>query len=321
MADTPKPEALNISRPPDFIFKFRGNRVAPAQEVVRHHIIPVLEGFRFPPLADEPDEFWTTWGIDKTQVNITFTEEEKRLGGILVKLKGMEHYAKGHPFPEAIFNVNIAKRVTRNVFYILSKPFSLERWLDAYADLCLKAEQTYVLHVRYMSGFSQEIYLFITRFLQKLGISERVIERFCDAFVSQLDWDNAYRFRVQDPMSTSRKEDMQSHPRAELLRLGAVIRERDPSDTGERMESLIRILSRVLWIPKYRRIFQECIETSDYARFQMDDHDRYHTLLWGDYKFQGKTIDERIAIYQDIHKDGFPPMIEVFPEGMKPPSA
>ena len=303
MSDTPLP--LQVPYPPDYVFKYRKNRLAPAQEVMQQQqAMFVWERMEYP-----------------------------ESGGQHAWFKGVPYPAKGHPFPEAIYAVNFAKRMTREFIigfinrdmwkeylaFLLSgkkaKIKKLERFITMYTNIAKKPMEPYILEDKYLSECAYEIFDFIRKFLGRLGIDNSVSHNFAEVFAAQIEYDNAYRLRIEDAMSETTKEAMMKNPGKELVRLGAIIMAREPNQgTGDRFPRILGMLSKVLLIPSYRRIFTDCIKESTFENFQLDDADGYHVLLWADYNFLGKTLDERLKIYAGHHKDGYPPRIIYRPQ-------
>lgn len=306
-------------------------------------------GVKYPPLYHETDEFFRTNKIERdwfrypvvfenNMVYVHFecpplTEAEEKMGGQLAWFKDCPYPYKGHPFPEAFPFVDTAKRFTRQmlelflhkdmlVFFILfallttkRKVLLMERFSRAYVESCQKAMGPYILKPEYMNKYGREILSFVNKFLTKLGIDKDLAYATAECFASQIDWDNAYWMRVGDTMAETTKEKILTDPRRELKHLAEIVAKRNPTDpaTGARLRKSIKGFSYLLLIPKYRRIFRECIKESEFENLQFDEADRYHTLLYSDYNYQGLTLAERVAKYNAYHTEHppFPPRITI----------
>lgn len=310
----------------------------PAQEVVTENAMFDFEQMKYPPLRTKPDSFFDEWGI-KRENFATTTEEEDKLGGQLAYFKQVPYPGKGHPFPQALYAINFAKRVSKEVvstiknnivwagiwFIFTPKKIrdkTLEDILYSYTDVCRKVIAPYVLSEEFLTPFARELLLFIERALLLLGITgtrvcpmtgevETVAHAFAETFVSQVEYDNAYRWRGEDAANETTKERLMENPRKELIRLAGIIALHDPhQETPEKFMNIAKLASIVLLLPRYKKIFIQALRESNFENFQMDKADRYHVLLYGDYNYLGKTIEERIKEYSDFHKDiGFPPRI------------
>lgn len=339
---------LNIAFPPDFVFKYpRPSRVNPSRVVLKEDGVFNFIGVKYPKLYHETDEFYEKNNLKRewfkypvafrvnekgnTEIFVhtehpPLTPLEEKMGGQLSCFSDVPFPYKGHPFPEALYAVNQAKRLSRQFIEMFAKremlPFFrtfifmrkkkkikiLEHFLLSFAELSGKAMDVYVLSPDYMTKYGKEIYYFLTRALVKYGISQEIAERFSEQFAGQIDWDNAYWMRLGDTMAESSKERMLENPRKELLRLSDFIFDRNPTDpiTGKRLKKLFKMVSYLLYIPRYKQIFKECIKESNFENFQFDDGDRYHCLLYADYNYLGKTIEERLKMYDEYHKKNPP---------------
>lgn len=299
------PQPLNIPYPPDYVFKYRNkNRVAPAQEVMEsRQAMFVFERMEYP-----------------------------ESGGQFAYFKDVPYPAKGHPFPEAIYAMNFVKRFSRNAVmgfakkdmwkeglgFILSskknKIKKITRFLDLYNDIAKKVVAPYILEERYLSTCAREILVFLNSFLIKLGISDSVAHEFAETFACQIDYDNAYRFRIEDIMSETTGELFIENPAREMKKLAKLLQVRDTTGGSlGRVDTTLEVFSYLMWVPRIKRAFVESIRESNFWNFQLDEADRYHVLLWADYNFLGKTLEERLKIYAEHHKDGYPPRIVYTP--------
>lgn len=323
---------MNIPLPPDFVFKYRGNRLDPSQQVMEQdQSMFVFEGMKYPSLVDKDDAWFAAWGIEKKDLHLeNISDDEYAMGGQLAYFQGTPYPAKGHPFPQALYAINFAKRVIVIGIKSVKKDMALigigflfsrrknkismiSRLLQSYTEISMKVVQPYILHREFMSSFSRELYDFIVRFLTKIGIEKEVAENFSEIFANLLEYDNAYRFRAEDALSETSKKGMAEDPRRELARLVDIIKKREPDarDFGnaEKFSYPMLFLRKLLLVPSIRKAFRECIEESDFKNFQLDEADRYHILLWGDYDFLGKPVAERIKMYEEMHKGKLPPRL------------
>lgn len=334
-------QPLVILRPPDFVFKYRKrNRVAPSTEIIKHgDSVFKFIGVKYPAIYNKyPDSWFTEFNIQrewfKYPVAFTdgklivfteyppLTEEESKMGGQLTCFESCPYPFKGHPFPEALYAVNVAKRFTRTIVELAATkdiiPFALtylflsrkkkirllERGLSSFVQVCRQSMDTYILGRDFMTKYGREIMDFVSNFLDRLGVEKELSASFAECFASLIDWDNAYWMRIGDAFASTTKEKMLADPRGELLKMAKLLQERNPQDpaTAGRLYKTVKLISLLLFIPKYRRIFKECLASSEFSNFQFDEADDYHAQLYGDYNYGGKTIQERLTAYQEYHK-------------------
>lgn len=323
-------QPLNIPVPPDFVFKYRKNRLQPAQEIMAQaQAMFIFTGMKYPALAYKSDEWFKEWGIDKTKLNLENTKDQEEMGGQLAYFEGTPYPAKGHPFPQAIYAINFCKRLTRIALNIGGKDLwlsalgfaltshenkisILSRLLESYTEVCMRVAQPYILEIEFMSRCSREVYYFLLRFLTKIGIKESIAQGFAEVFSAQIEYDNAYRLRVEDGMSVTTKEKVLQNPAKEMKRVIDTIVDREPDSraenhpTSEKFKHGGIALGWILMIPFYRKAFVECIEESNFENFQLDEADHYHVLLWADYDFLGLPLQERLKMYESMHPEGLP---------------
>jgi hypothetical protein len=56
------------------------------------------------------------------------------------------------------------------------------------------------------------------------------------------------------------------------------------------------------YFPKFRNAVKAGLKATNWDNLVMDDADRYHTALWIDYNFQGKSFEERKAWMIKLHE-------------------
>ena len=300
-----KPEQITIPYPDSKIFKYQNNIHTPAQSVVQPQAMFVLER------VDYED-------------------------GILAYFKGCPFPQKGFPFPEALYAVNAIKRITIEgiksigkfdilpiIGFILTpkkyKIQSLEIKMKAYINGAGKFLDPYYLKPQYYSMFCKEMRKFMVALLTTYGIGMQIAEDFSDVFVTLVDYDNAYRLRAEDILSETTKGSLKN-PAQELKRLIEIMYYRECEIGGEKtvpkkFDALFKILKYCLLNPSFRKAYKQAWEGMEIKNLQLDEADRHHVLLWSDYNFLGKPIDERIQMYIDFYgsEDKLPPRVMAQP--------
>lgn len=334
-------QPLIIVYPPDFIFKYRrASRITPAQEVVsvREQVTFQLVGIKYPSIYyNKADEFFTRFNLKREwfkypvkfeggkiyvfQDYKPLTEEERKMGGQLACFKDCPYPFKGHPFPQAIFELDKAKRVVKQLFELFvnkklwpmmvayalmthrKKVEVTEHFLDSMAGAIWKSIETYIPEKEFMNKYGQEVYKFIVNFFTRWGVKKDVAERFAENFTPLFDGDNAYWMKLGDIMSITTKEMILKDPRKEILRLAEVFVEREffNPQLAQRVGKLAKAASFLLFFPRIRRVFKECIEASDFENFQFDDGDNYHCLVYNDYNYLGLPVEKRLEMYKQYH--------------------
>jgi hypothetical protein len=169
---------------------------------------------------------------------------------------------------------------------------------------------TIYLKEQYYSLFSREVMFLVSEFLQELGISENVAKSTGKIIGTMFEYDDAYRYRVEDIMSETDNFTFRSQPRSELKRLGAIMANRD-HEVGHKFQTGIRLVRFALLSRKVRNAFRSAVFMSEFKNLQLDAADWYHVLHRTGYDYLGLTDEERNVKWLDIHGDDLPDIIEV----------
>ena len=222
---------------------------------------------------------------------------------------------KGFVTPEAIGATNIAKKGIMTFIRFLPFPTrkSVERWIHSYADFADQVLSPYYLQdIRY-TPIAQELKKFIETFLKILKIdSENSAKRFAKAFATLIEYDSAYRYRIEDILSETTKDKLLDNPRKEVLRLFEIFKTREPrKHLIKKFGLFVSPLSLVLWIPFVKKAFKEAVRNVDVKKMQLDEADRYYILRFDRYKFLGRTVEDRLEEYVKIHNGNPPTSVEL----------
>jgi hypothetical protein len=226
---------------------------------------------------------------------------------------------KGFPTPEALWACNLAKRfLIRQVKFLFEIKFSLlflpnklkkiDDWLYGYNKLAKMILAPYYLKdIRY-SAFCRELRTLIGEFLKGIGFLENTAESFARTFSTLIEYDTAYRYRIEDILSETTYDKLKITPRSEIKRLLGVFAQRENKPHLVQKFKWIGLgLSFALLIPKIKRAFNKALDQIDFTKLQLDEADRYHVLRLDGYEFMGRTIEDRIGEYVKRH-NGNPPI-------------
>ena len=146
---------------------------------------------------------------------------------------------------------------------------------------------------------------FIQTFLIKIGLNEEIALNYTKIAMMILEFDCAYRYRVQDLAGETNKE-LLKNPRKELKRLLEIYSNResnkDPHGGARAKITKIDILRQLFFIPKLKNAFLAALKEIDIEKIQFDDNDRFHISFWKGYDFEGKTFDERFTPWEEVYK-------------------
>lgn len=234
-------------------------------------------------------------------------------GGVYLYSETAKYPEKGWPFREAVLANDTIKRVVVNAIkFLVSIPknifrpskilrSALELFTD-YSNLVFTRWEIYWKPLRYCTAV-REIY----RVGMLMAGEDDVYIRLVKAICMFLEFDNAYRYRFQDLMGEINIESLKKNPKKECIRLLKLYRERDLSQKAETEKPAIflKFLPYAFMIKDIRNAFINFFSQTDITLLKFDEMDWYRVLVWGDYNFGGKTVEERIPERQLVDINWF----------------
>jgi hypothetical protein len=233
---------------------------------------------------------------------------------------------KGYPDPNAVGANNIAKRVLMGyvsffanpavimgMFGILFLPFSknvniIRRFVDNCHNMMRTLQDPYYLEEIRYSNPCREIRKMAKEFLLALGIKSS----FPKDIAHLIEYDTAYRYRIEDILSETTKEKLLKNPRKEIKRLAEIFKQREPKGHLFQKFNYFSSLARLALLhPKIKRAFKKALEVVDFKQMQLDEADRYHVLKYSGYDFLGLDAQTRAKMYVEMHHGNPPQMIEI----------
>lgn len=301
------PFRIGIDPPPDFIFRNRADRVSPASGV---------------------------WGGGSVSYVPQRAEYLEGKGNFV-------HYLDV-PFPsrcvapvEAIYATDHVKKMVVEALRFLSSRDTLPMVamlavmggkrrarviadaLGKFVSVADKSMGPYYLNDGYYCGPAKSVRAFCRSLFVSLGVGDAVADRAGELFGACFEYDNAYRFRLQDMVTEADEgalsEDFPKEARR-LLDLEASRERIGVNDVTDKFRAAARLLRYAWAIPSMRRAIRKAIADADLGMCRLDEADIYHTYLYGDYDIGGKGLDERLAELGRIHgKDqaNWPPRVMI----------
>jgi len=173
--------------------------------------------------------------------------------------------------------------------YTLFRQKELEKTIQSFNQQSWRVISPYILKDQHLSNFAKELHWCIFTFLYELGITEEHADRFATIVSHLIEYDNAYRFRIQDLFS----EVTKLTPK-EIKRLARISKERDSEGVSKKITTIATIISLGLWIPKVKRAFNKVAEGVTIENLYYETDDIYWVALREDYLYQGKTKEQRM---------------------------
>ncbi|MEK6879206.1 MAG: hypothetical protein AABY22_06330, partial [Nanoarchaeota archaeon] len=121
-----------------------------------------------------------------------------------------------------------------------------------------------------------------------------------------LEQDNAYRFRLQDVLPLTNKENVKKNVVKEVSRLLDILIEREhvAHGIGNKWKQLKQVIVPLLWIDKRLQKFTRCFLLAlDTKEFTLDEGDRYFCLRRRSHNIEGSTLSDRLKEKEKIDKE------------------
>lgn len=216
---------------------------------------------------------------------------------------------KGHPYLQAGVTNNEVKRVSLFLMGLISNPFKkgwLENQLINYARL---ADSIYnsvtpcpYLKEEWYNPCSRELWRLTYHFLMNIGISEETSYRCGRIIATIIEYDDAYRYPLEDLFTESSKEKMLAHSRKEIIRLAGIFQQRQIS-YSDKIPKVMKVASFLLYWPKFNKAFKKALQKVDFPKLQLDFVDRYWVFNRPDYQYLGLKWEVRKSVYDKIRQD------------------
>ena len=248
--------------------------------------------------------------------------------GIFRYFKGVKYPEKGFPNPDAMNVVNRAKRVFMTFIGIISHPLIFP-FLAPIALLPYKYKLRIVdfalhnvnrildwdlapfyLHRYYYTEAARGLRHFTFLLLRSMGIHKGVAKKTAEVICAFMQYDDQYRYRVQDIFTATSKEELLLNPRREVMRLSRLARQREHT-VGEKFAMFYKLLSYMLLHPRFKKAFIRAVQLTDLSDIQFDSIDEYWILTRGGYDYMGLSLDRRLEKLTMSFGETPPPMMKI----------
>lgn len=218
--------------------------------------------------------------------------EVERVEGNLLYIKGHPVPHKGIPHVAALEAVNEAKHELKHL-----RPG--RGALTDYTLYAYKILEPHHLPEEQMTEAARGVLEFATVFLKHLGFDLAISWKLARVFAAIIEYDQAYRFRLQDLVGETSARLLARRPIKELRRLLQLYMKRDHADQNKKMRKLVNLATLILLMPKYRRAYINTLNTVGIDRLKFDDNDKYWACLKQDYKYFGLSLEERLQLHHN----------------------
>jgi len=255
------------------------------------YVIPPDEVFQ-----QAPQPLENTQGAYKIPAfeHLTFTERE----GMMSNYTNRPFPRKGLVYPEAVETNNIVKKVLVLIFRSIASP---KYALDEFLRMSDYAFRNQYLQRRFYCNFSREIWDFTYHFTRKFGIKHDKAYRLGKMMAHIFQYEENYRFWVQDMFGQTTKQDLIDHPQRELTKMMEVFSRRMRAGVQFKFKAPIKILCFILKVPIIKRAWKFAWGQIDFSRLLLDEADRWWMLSSADYDLEDRNIEERFREHIDIY--------------------
>ncbi len=228
--------------------------------------------------------------------------------GSLFYIQGADQPRKGFPTPDAIWAINQIKVVVTEAMKLTftapmitgllltrNKLKFIEKVIRSFNFVGNRVMRSYLYKEIFLTRAAYSFNNVVMVFMTSLGIKQEYASDFAYLFAHIVEYDDAYRFRLQDIVSGTTVEALKNNPRKELRRLADIFKAREHNDEYviPKFERLIKVLLLLLIVPKVKKAFIASLIYIDGIKY--DESDRYWVSVRGDYDFFGETYEERFA--------------------------
>jgi len=247
-------------------------------------------------------------------------------GGVLTKFIGCSYLFKGYPnvrlvelldtpkdlfskIPELIGNMSFLVKATFLMSFvflrIIAKDF-LMKVCETYVDISHRTIHPYLLPEKDYVTSVKEIYRALGVAIAKVK-NERlrnILYKIRDIFCMALNFDTAYKFRVQDILPKIDIVKLLDNLNKEIKRVCDIFIKRENAEGMKiRWKKLVRMLILFLMVsPTAKRLLMDFFLEVDLSKIKLDEADWYYCLKRHQYNFKGFSLEERLKFKEEIDK-------------------
>lgn len=238
--------------------------------------------------------------------------------------QGIHLWYKGIPFPLRMYydrlndpnhNVRVLEAlgtVKKFLFSLthLSKvviptTLNIKKWevfLNRIYWLCWWQLSPYLLKDDEWSVPVWEMGKIIKNFLLALGLQEDIAIGFSKIGMCVLEFDLAYRYRIQDLIGAVSPAWWYDTPLRSIRIMQEVYKERESlAGASEKLNKLFTFRYLFL-LPKLRKAWIKAMDGIELGKIKFDDNDRFHFAFWKGYDYEGKDFEHRFKPYEEAYK-------------------
>jgi hypothetical protein len=298
-------EEIMVPAPPDYIFEYPRNRAVPSQDIWENGQNTFI-----------PDhvEYAEGKGTLMYYKGIALPDQGLKLDGGLYAIAPIKRTIVSR-LKEEISRAKNAPLSTLGILLISKRRRAsfLEQVLTGFNDSADQTALPFYLRPEYYCPPARAVRMFVSVFLASLGVSDGTADHTGKILATIVEYDCAYRLRLQDLMSETSKAEMYNYfPVERLMRLE---NEREyKGELPQRFKAVGKISSYLWYVPSFRRAVREGLGVVEFKDWQLTEGDIYHTLMYYSYNVRGLSLGQRHALWLSIYPNGdFPQIVNIRP--------
>ena len=198
---------------------------------------------------------------DTRDVSMEIFDRLEWEGGAKVYFKNRPYPMKGYLTQDRVYALDLVKQLMRH-----PRLFKKLAWVTM---------KPYILQDQYLSPFALELRKLLNNFFS---------DNTSNIISHVLEYDNAYRLRVQDLFSETTKESFAAQPIKTLWKLLKINKKRDYQEVHSKFRIVVIFVSLCLLLPHIRLKFKRAMRQAHYQNLCLDKGDRYWINQRTDYK-------------------------------------
>lgn len=192
---------------------------------------------------------------------------------------------------------------------VIPRTLNIKKWEPFLENLAIQIDWTLAEFYIKDNEYSVPVWgigIFIKRFLEELGLNKNLARVYAKIAMMILEFDNAYRYRIQDMFGAVDMELFLYNPSKWIKKALEIYTERELTNKndinfGARGKILkMEFLVKILWIPKIKKAWKKAASEITYGNICFGDDDRFHISYWVGYNFEGKTFEQRFKPVEHI---------------------
>ena len=232
-------------------------------------------------------------------IGVEYPEE----GGVLMHFRNHKYPKKGWPYKQAIQAIDSVKRfLICGARFIVGFPKAL--FTGKIIDLVIEQIGDFSYREFQSQGiyWKPNFYCTMVREVYRVSMSLAETENeifFVKGICTILEFDDAYRYFLQDLLGEMNRQAFLINPSKESKRLFDIAIQRGEG-TSEKFAKFGKIIPLLLYFPRVKRIMRKFFSEIDMEKLYLDEGDWYYCLTWNGWNFGGRSLSDRLILREEV---------------------